>query len=170
MALNAENYRLAAERVASGRWVVDPRAGVVLNAASGALLGTPADGYRVINLSHEGGSRRVRAHRVIWESVHGPVPEGLEINHINPVRHDNRISNLEAVTRSQNIAHGHRAGNVKPPRRTHGKLTAAQVAEMQRLLSVGWTRRRLSSHFKVSLPTVRKALRPTYQPNPKVAP
>ena len=42
-----------------------------------------------------------RAHRVIWALVHGKWPT-LEIDHINGVRTDNRISNLREVHRSEN--------------------------------------------------------------------
>ena len=42
------------------------------------------------------------AHRVAYCIVHGSIPEGLEIDHINRVGTDNRISNLRAVTRSEN--------------------------------------------------------------------
>jgi hypothetical protein len=41
-------------------------------------------------------------HRLIWQHVNGAIPEGLEIDHINGVRHDNRITNLRLATSSQN--------------------------------------------------------------------
>lgn len=41
------------------------------------------------------------AHRIIWKMYYGYEPE--EIDHINGVRTDNRISNLRVCTRSQNI-------------------------------------------------------------------
>lgn len=41
------------------------------------------------------------AHRVIWALHHGEWP-GCQVDRINGVRHDNRISNLREVTQSQN--------------------------------------------------------------------
>jgi hypothetical protein len=43
-----------------------------------------------------------RRARLIWVAVHGPIPEDMQINHINHNRADDRISNLELVTRQQN--------------------------------------------------------------------
>lgn len=45
------------------------------------------------------------AHRMVWMSVHGAIPPGLQINHINRLRWDNRIANLELVTPRGNARH-----------------------------------------------------------------
>ena len=49
--------------------------------------------------------------RLAWQLVNGPIPDGLEIDHINRVRDDNRISNLRAVTRSLNRINTVHRGN-----------------------------------------------------------
>lgn len=41
-------------------------------------------------------------HRIIWEMFNGPISDGLVINHINGVRGDDRIENLELVTTALN--------------------------------------------------------------------
>lgn len=41
-------------------------------------------------------------HRIIWEMHNGEIPEGMEIDHINGVRDDNRIENLRCVTKGEN--------------------------------------------------------------------
>lgn len=45
------------------------------------------------------------AHRVVWIAAYGPIPQGLQINHINRRRWDNRIENLELVTPAGNARH-----------------------------------------------------------------
>ena len=47
-------------------------------------------------------SRTHRAHRLAWLYVHGVWPED-QIDHINRIRTDNRISNLRDVTQKQNL-------------------------------------------------------------------
>lgn len=42
------------------------------------------------------------AHRLVWEMFNGSIPDGLEIDHINHIRNDNRIENLRLVTPSEN--------------------------------------------------------------------
>jgi hypothetical protein len=44
-----------------------------------------------------------RVHRVVYETHIGNIPEGHEIDHISGDKHNNDISNLRAVTRSENM-------------------------------------------------------------------
>lgn len=54
--------------------------------------------------------RKIYQHREIWESVYGPIPNGLVIDHINGDGHDNRLENLRAVTMQAN---NHNRGKTK---------------------------------------------------------
>jgi hypothetical protein len=44
-----------------------------------------------------------RGHRLVYEKFGGEIPKGLEIDHIDGNKHNNDITNLRAVTRSQNM-------------------------------------------------------------------
>ena len=44
-----------------------------------------------------------RGHRLVYETFGGKIGEGREIDHIDGNRHNNNISNLRAVTRSENM-------------------------------------------------------------------
>lgn len=45
--------------------------------------------------------KQIYAHRAAWAIVHGEWPEH-EIDHLNGVRHDNRLQNLRHVTKTEN--------------------------------------------------------------------
>jgi hypothetical protein len=48
------------------------------------------------------GGKMHSASRLAWSAAHGGIPSGLEIDHINRVKTDNRLANLRLVTSSQN--------------------------------------------------------------------
>lgn len=56
------------------------------------------DGYRAIRLD----GRLHFSHRLAWLWAHGVHPS-KELDHINRVRSDNRLSNLREATRSENV-------------------------------------------------------------------
>ncbi|ATI17090.1 hypothetical protein [Escherichia phage IMM-001] len=47
--------------------------------------------------------KRYKVHRVVWMIMVGPIPDGMETDHINHVRDDNRIENLRLVSRIENM-------------------------------------------------------------------
>lgn len=67
-------------------------------AGSKALTATHGSGYRHGTINN----RRYLAHRVIWSIVYGEWPTE-DIDHINGNRADNRIENLRAVSRAENL-------------------------------------------------------------------
>ncbi|MGL4507581.1 MAG: HNH endonuclease signature motif containing protein [Aeromonas sobria] len=66
---------------------------------AGAVAGC-RDGGGYISVSVHG--KMVRAHRIVYEMHFGRIPDGAEIDHINGIRHDNRIENLRLTSRSVN--------------------------------------------------------------------
>lgn len=48
------------------------------------------------------GGRPVPAHRLAWFYVHGEWPPN-DVDHINGLRADNRLTNLRCVTRAENL-------------------------------------------------------------------
>lgn len=70
-------------------------------------------GYKVVTLFKDGSRRSFKVHRLV-ASAFIPNPQGKQqINHINSVRHDNRVSNLEWVSPHENSKHAFLFGKGK---------------------------------------------------------
>ena len=71
---------------------------------------TRKDGYQQVCLSdNEGKTKLYLLHRVVYEAVTGsPIPNDLQVNHINEDKTDNRFENLNLMTCKQNINWGTR--------------------------------------------------------------
>jgi hypothetical protein len=68
-------------------------------------------GYVVVQIN----GKTYKAHRLVWIYHNGDIPAGIEIDHINEVKNDNRIDNLRLATSSQN-----KCNVSKPKRNTSG--------------------------------------------------
>lgn len=86
------------------------------------------DGYYNIGLNRKGVRKFFRVHRLVGE-CYIPNPNNLpQINHINGIKTDNRIENLEWVTGSENQKHAYQIGLKKSGEQHHNsKLTDEQV-------------------------------------------
>lgn len=60
------------------------------------------DGYSDVNIF----SHKYLVHLLVWEAFYGPVPPGFEINHVDMVRSNNRLDNLNLLTRKANCNWG----------------------------------------------------------------
>ena len=112
---------------------VDPETGKVYGhrGSRGVRLDTPREighlhpsGYREVKITANGVKKVVRAHRLVWISVNGPIPEGLAVDHINNDKLDNRISNLQLMTPEENSSKAHSDGCIDWDSHPITKLTA----------------------------------------------
>lgn len=80
------------------RWNIKPgaRSNVSIGDSAGSLKSC---GY--LRFKYKG--KTFAVHRIIWEMHNGQIPDGMEIDHINHIRTDNRIENLRLVSRLTNM-------------------------------------------------------------------
>ena len=119
--------------------LVYPKRGVIYGAGGGPVGAICGDGY--VRLGGRGGKGCIYAHRLIWETVHGPIPDRLQIDHLNGRKADNRVFNLEAVTQSQNVLRAIAMGLMPIGEdKVQAKLTEADVREIRRTVGKVATR------------------------------
>lgn len=109
-------------------------------------------GYLKIYLTNDAGSFDVKLHRIIAETFIGD-PGGLDINHKNGIKSDNRVDNLEIVTRRENVLHAYLTGLKKEKtgeERFCSKLKNKDVIEIRKMVSDGIRRMDIASIFNVS--------------------
>lgn len=51
------------------------------------------------------------AHRIIWEMHHGPIPDGMKVDHRDMDPWNNRLVNLRLATNSQNMCNRPKQAN-----------------------------------------------------------
>ena len=71
------------------------------------------DGYMELCIQRNSRNRIVRVHRLVAEAFIPNLDGKPEVNHINGVKTDNRVCNLEWCTGEENTAHAVRTGLVK---------------------------------------------------------
>jgi len=67
-------------------------------------------GYGVIGAGPRGG-KTIRVHRLVFEYVNGPIPDGLHLDHLCRNRACANPDHLEPVTAGENVRRGERKGN-----------------------------------------------------------
>jgi hypothetical protein len=74
--------------------------GSIINTKTKRLLGQETgNGYIMVGINQ----KKYSIHRIIYESKHGSIPEGMVIDHVDSVKTNNSLSNLEMVTPSENV-------------------------------------------------------------------
>ena len=66
-------------------------------------------GYVRVCLCLNGEKKKHLVHRLVWEAFNGPIPEGMQVNHINENKADNCLSNLNLMNPTENLNYGKRS-------------------------------------------------------------
>lgn len=94
-------------------------------------------GYLLIGLNIPK-NQTFSVHKLVAQAFLGDKPKGMEINHKDGNKTNNHYSNLEYVTRSQNIVHSFNNGRPRPSgsKNHNAILTEEKVLKMRQLRAV----------------------------------
>ncbi len=109
-------------------------------------------GYPKVDLCRNGHAKTRRVHALVAQAFLGPCSDGMEVNHDNGIKEDNRVGNLEYMTHGENVKHSRdvlRRGCGE----AHGraKLTNVIVREIRQSYAEGGvTQRKLAKRYDIS--------------------
>ena len=114
-------------------------------------------GYVYVTMQHDTGRRlKPYVHRLVCHAFIGPIPSGMEVDHIDHDRSNNNISNLRYLSHKEN------QGRIRPR-----VLSMSQIEEICRLYTpkrsrwckVEWGQKELSAKFGVHQTVISHVLR-----------
>jgi hypothetical protein len=75
---------------------------------------TDKDGYSIVDLYKNGIGKMMKVHRLVGSAFLDKKDEKSQINHINGIKNDNKVENLEWCDASENQLHAFKIGLKKP--------------------------------------------------------
>lgn len=112
-------------------------------------------GYRNVNLQPDGdiGRKNMRVHRLVVMTWIGPIPDGMQVNHLDGDKQNCRVENLQICTAMENFVHARdvlKNTAIKGEGSPSAKLTELRCAAIRELYSNGWRQQQLGAIFDVS--------------------
>lgn len=112
-----------------------------------------ADGYLVVRMVDKEGIKKThRVHRLIAKAFLD-FTDKYDVNHIDGVKYNNAVENLEMVTRKENIDHAFQLGlrNEKGCNHNRTKLNDSDIVNIRKLYSEGnMTYREIGNRYNLT--------------------
>ena len=115
------------------------------------------NGYMGVYLCENGKRKKHLIHRLVASAYIENPNDYNEVNHINGIKSDNHVNNLEYTTRSKNMLHAYSTGlTLGPIGEVHGnnKLTESQVIEIKNLLKTSLKQHEIAKLYNVQPQTI----------------
>lgn len=119
---------------------------------------TITNGYKSVYLSRRGKIQHYLVHKLVAVAFLQKVQGKNQVNHINSIKTDNRVENLEWCTPHENMQHAaksglwvHRCGERHP----NSKFTKKDILDIRKLHNDGVAIRELGRNYAVYPATIR---------------
>lgn len=130
------------------------------------------NGYEKVLLYNNGNRKMISVHRIVAEAFLSNHNNCSQVNHINGIKTDNRVENLEWCTPQQNVIHAHKTGLIPLKIYTSEEKKALSESKMKKVvntnsgfiynsmteaafdfnISLSQISSKLNGHFKNNLP------------------
>lgn len=129
--------------------------GYIINNKSKRILKESVlkSGYKQVTLCKDGTAINKLVHRIIAMVFLDNIENKAQVNHINGVKSDNRLENIEWNTRSENQKHSIKIGL----RHTRGEKNSQSKLSEKNILDIFNDKRlykEISKEYNISIPTV----------------
>lgn len=116
-------------------------------------------GYTVVVLHYKNTIKKFSLHRLLAETFIANPEDKPCVNHINGIKTDYRIENLEWCTYSENIKHAYKEGlrarqDLKGDKNPNSKLSEQEVKDIYEYLKIGIKVSLLCKKYKVTKDTI----------------
>lgn len=112
-------------------------------------------GYLIIHL---GRKKKCLIHRLVYEAFMGPIPEGMQVNHINEDKKDNRLENLNLMTPKEN--HNWGTGHIRAGKKQ--KKPIIQIKDQKEFIC-WFSQKDASQELHIDIICIWKALKGRYK-------
>ena len=111
------------------------------------------NGYSSVDLCKDGTIKKYLIHRLVAEAFIPNPEKKPQVNHINGIKTDNRLDNLEWCTHSENMLHSYKQGlsSTKGEKNSQSKLNTEDVVKIfldDRMYSL------ISKQYNISISTI----------------
>lgn len=121
-------------------------------------------GYKIVSLSKNNTQKTYKLHSLVALNFLGKRAKGgLQVNHIDGNKLNNKVSNLEYVTRSKNVKHAYSLGlmDKRGHKNCKAKLSVIEVLEIRNRYIRGESISEIAKDYSIHICNVRRIINRT---------